>query len=137
MASTDQLRHHMIERAVHRPPSGHDNTIALWETLADALSAIIGERAFAALYARSLHATARRFEWLAPHAPGARADHFRLLAAVLRLRAPADAQTASAALLNTFIDTLIALIGDLLTNSILRTAWGDDVGNQAATEHRP
>ena len=35
-----------------------------------------------------------------------------------------------------FIDTLIILIGELLTNSILRTAWGDDVVNDAGTEHR-
>ncbi len=108
----------------------------LWERLATELSPIIGERGFASLYARSLHRAGLEFPWLAPHPPEAPADAFKLLASNLKECAPAEAQAASAALLIIFTDTLILLIGELLTNSILRKAWGDDVVNNAGTEHR-
>lgn len=127
----------MIERAVRRLPQLHaDVSVMLWEALAAELTVIIGERGFASLYSRSLYQAGARFAWLAPHPPKAAADAFRLLASSLNLRAPAEAQAANGALLNIFIDTLIKLIGELLTNSILRTAWGEDVVNDAGTEHR-
>jgi hypothetical protein len=127
----------MIEQAVRRRSGAHaDISILLWESLAAELRVIIGERGFESLYARSLFRASTTIAWLAPHPPQACADAFRLLAARLTAREPADAQTASAVLLNIFTDTLILLIGELLTNSILRKAWGDDVVNHAATEHR-
>ena len=128
----------MIERAVHRLPQAHaEVSVMLWEGLAAELMVIIGESGFASLYSRSLYKAGVQFAWLVPHPPKAAGDAFELLASSLRMRAPAEAQAANGALLNIFIDTLIKLIGELLTNSILRTAWGDDVVNDAGTEHRP
>jgi hypothetical protein len=127
----------MIEQAVRRMPDAQaDASVSLWQSLATELRVIIGERGFESLYARSLYRAGAAFPWLAPHPPQATGDAFKLLALRLKGRDPAEAQAASAALLNIFTDTLILLIGELLTNSILRKAWGDDVVNDAGTEHR-
>lgn len=135
MAMTDQQRHRMIERAVRPLSQVHaDTSIVLWERLATELTVIIGERGFSSLYAGSLNQAALQYAWLAPH-PLASPDAFILLASSLTARAPAEAQAASGAMLNIFIDTLIILIGELVTISILRAAWGDDVVNIAGTEH--
>jgi hypothetical protein len=137
MATTEQQRHRMIERAVlRRPDTQADISIGMWESLATELRTIIGERGFELLYARSLERAGAQFPWLAPHPPQAAGDAFALLTASLNARAPAEAHAASAAFLNVFTDTLILLIGELLTNSLLRKAWGDDVVNNAGTEHR-
>jgi hypothetical protein len=137
MAISDQQRHQMIERAVRSQPKAQANvSVVLWERLAAELTVIIGERGFASLYSRSLNQAGAEFAWLEPHPPKASADAFALLASILKTRAQAEAQAANSAVLNIFIDTLIILIGELVTNSILRTAWGDDVVNAAGTEHR-
>ena len=139
MAMTDQQRHRMIERAVRpqsQAPAQADASIVLWERLAAELTVIIGERGFSSLYARSLNQAALQYALLAPHPPTAASDAFILLTSSLTARAPEEAQAASGAMLNNFIDTLIILIGELVTNSILRAAWGDDVVNTAGTEHR-
>jgi hypothetical protein len=137
MATPVQQRHAMIEQAVRRLPDAHaDTSIALWHSLAAELSVIIGDRGFESLYARSLHRAGTAYPWLEPHPAQASEHAFELLAARLHGRAPAEAHAASAALLIIFIDTLILLIGDLLTNTILRTAWGDHIVEGAGTEHR-
>jgi hypothetical protein len=137
MASFDQQRHRMIERAVRAPPKGGaDIGIILWERLAAELTVIIGDRGFASLYSRSINDAGAEFAWLEPQSRRPPFNAFKLLASVLETRAPAEAQAANAAVLNIFIDTLIVLIGELVTNSILREAWGDDVVNDAGTEHR-
>ena len=137
MAIADQQRHQMIERAVRPLPQEHaDASVVLWESLAAELTGIIGERGFCSLYSRTLNQAAVRFAWLAPHPPMALSDAFRLLASRLTTRAPAEAHAANSDMLNIFIDTLILLIGELVTNNILRSAWGDDVVNDAGTEHR-
>ena len=137
MATPDQQRHRMIEQAVRRLPSAHANaSILLWQGLAAELRVIIGDRGFESLYARSLYRASLAYPWLEPHPPQAAADAFKRLAARLQAHEAAEAQAASAALLNIFTDTLILLIGDLLTNTILRTAWGDDIVNGAGTEHQ-
>ena len=47
-----------------------------------------------------------------------------------------QASEASITLLITFIDILILLIGDLLTTTILRSAWGDDALDTDVKESR-
>lgn len=130
----------MIDKAVRRRPEAHvDGSIELWESLAAELRVIIGDRGFESLYARSLHKAGAAYPWLAPdpqHPPQAAAAALALLAARLNEREPHEAQAASAAMLNIFTDTLILLIGELLTTTILRQAWGDIVGSGAASEHR-
>jgi hypothetical protein len=133
-----RLRHRMIERAVFRPSvTPAETSVLLWESLAAELMLIIGERGFASLYARSLHQTCAQFPWLALSAPRAPREVFSALASSLNARDPQEALAASAALLSIFTDTLILLIGELLTNNLLRKAWGDAVVNDAGAEHRP
>ncbi|MDB5906967.1 MAG: hypothetical protein JWP34_1081 [Massilia sp.] len=135
MASPDQQRHDMIEQAVLRLSAAPlDASILLWEALAAELIPVIGERGFASLYSRSLFRACTKFPWLA----GERAsdETFPMLAARLVPNDPAEAANACAGLLIIFTDTLILLIGELLTNSILSQAWGDDLVNIAGTEHR-
>jgi hypothetical protein len=127
----------MIEQAVrHRPEAPGAASVLLWAGLATELSLIIGARGFESLFSRSLILAGAKFPWLLQRPQQAAGDPFELLASSLHARDPAEAQAASAALLNIFTDTLILLIGELLTNSILHKAWGDALVPNAGTEHR-
>ena len=128
MATHDDQRHRMIKRAVmQRPEAIVDVTIHLWQRLASELISIIGEGGFQSLYSRGVHLTRVTFPWIVPsHSSQPTDSAFAGLKICLAGRDFKEASEASAALLNTFIDILIALIGELLTTSILRSAWGDD-----------
>ncbi|MFA9218755.1 MAG: hypothetical protein ACEQSK_16855 [Sphingomonadaceae bacterium] len=129
--TTNDERHLMIARHVMRhPQSMRADTIVLWERLAGELCAIIGQSGFETLYARSVHVVRIQYPWLALGSD----PRFE------RLRASLDGQTlelagqASIALLTTFTDTLIQLIGASLTTAILQSAWGQDTADTAAEE---
>lgn len=113
---------------MQRPEAIVDVSIHLWETLAHELVSIIGEGGFQSLYKRSLHLTAATFPWMTscfsskPNDAG-----FVELKKCLAEQDSTNAGEASTALLITFIDILVLLIGELLTSSILRLAWDDDV----------
>ena len=128
MTTIDPQRHQMIKGAVmQRPEAIADVSIYLWEQLAHELISIIGEGGFQSLFKRSLHLTSATFPWMKISTPlsqnGAR---FAGLKNCLEGQNSAEAGEASTALLITFIDILALLIGELLTSSILRLAWGDD-----------
>jgi hypothetical protein len=128
MATNDE-RHQMIERNVTRSPQTlRADTVVLWERLAGQLSGIIGQSGFDTLYARSVHVVRAAHPWL-QEGPDPRFDQ---LAASLAGRDPASAGAASTALLITFTDTLVHLIGASLTTAILRSAWGHDTADTAA-----
>ena len=129
-ASIDLQRHAMIERAVLVLGKRGESSLILWTGMAAALSKIIGDLGFESLFFRSLHELETRHPWLgADHLPDTSSiDH---LAALLATRACEEAEAASTALLIIFADTLNLLIGEFVTNRILRSAWGtlavDDV----------
>lgn len=127
--------HRMIRIAVSRDPARVPETsAALWRDLARHLTAIIGERGFDALYARSLHQVGATYPWLTgPGQEDGKASFSQLRQRLQEQAMPAAGQ-ASIALLCTFIDTLTLLIGELVTSSILRAAWGDDTVNPAVSE---
>lgn len=112
---------------MQRPEAIADVSIHLWEKLAYQLISIIGEGGFQSLFKRSLHLTCVNFPWLETDPPllhnGSRFADFKNC---LEGQNPAEAGEASTALLITFIDILTLLIGELMTSSILRLAWGDD-----------
>ncbi|MDO9422481.1 MAG: hypothetical protein Q7T66_17610 [Herminiimonas sp.] len=112
---------------MQRPEAVIETSIQLWEKLARELISIIGEGGFHSLYKRSLHLTGATFPWMAPDStlPQNSSD-FVDLKKCLAGQDAANAGEASAALLIIFIDILALLIGELLTSSILRSAWGDD-----------
>ena len=126
------LRHQIIESLTAPPP---DKTapvaVILWEQLATQIVAIIGVGGFNSLYARSLFLTQSRFPWLTGCELPCPADQrFTALKNALDAQAPGDAVEANKRLLCTFTDILAALIGEELTSSILRSAWGDHAPGQ-------
>jgi hypothetical protein len=140
MVTSTEQRHQLIARAVlRRPDDAPDAGVAAvsaqrWRQLARQLCPIIGDGGFMALYMRNLHVMRRQYSWLPQHEALPTGAAFAALEQALQECDPAAAASASTALLCTFIDTLILLIGELLTTSILREAWGDDVENPAGTE---
>lgn len=139
MVTSTEQRHQLIARAVsHGPAGAADTSVAAisalrWRQLARQLCPIIGDGGFMALYLRSLHVARNQHNCLPQHDAIPVDAAFAALEQALR-ECPAAASSASMALLCTLIDTLISLIGELLTTSILREAWGDDVENHAGTE---
>lgn len=132
MATYDE-RHQMIERNVmRRPETATADAVALWERLAVELIAIIGRSGFDTLYARSLHLVRARHAWLEQ---GDDPD-FQRLKASLESQEPATAAAAGIALLTTFTDTLMQLIGEPLTTAILKSAWNQDTAHNAAKENQ-
>jgi hypothetical protein len=126
----------MIRRALLQWPDAiPDGTVDLWERLAFVLVSIIGEGGFQSLYSRSVHLANAKFPWLQPSLPSQPADsRFSSLKASLEGQDSTVASEASVALLITFIDILTLLIGEQLTTSILRSAWGDDAVAMAEKE---
>lgn len=107
-------------------PRRHDDlyqTISNWERLSTQLSAILGKRGSYLLYARSVHQARARFPWLNEASAHSFKASLQQLSADLAARDAAEAYAASAALLAIFTDTLIVLIGELMTASILQRAW--------------
>ena len=120
---------------MQRPDALVRVTLDLWLGLATELTSIIGEGGFQSLYERSMHLVHGRFPWMAAsHSPASTDSAFAELKICLEGRDFTEASEASVALLNTFIDILIVLIGELLTTSILRSAWGDDAVEKAGKD---
>lgn len=136
MRRIDVLRHQLIYKLLTRRPEAiSEVSVALWEKLAAQLISIIGEGGFDSLYARSLHLCSARFPWLIPDQPSPQAQsRFLDLSAGFVEREVDAATDASVALLSTFVDILAMLIGELLTSSILQSAWGDEVLDTAAKD---
>lgn len=136
MATIDDQRHRMIRTVImRRPDAVGDVSLRLWECLASELTSIIGDGGFQSLYARSIHLARAQFSFIPLSEPTLSiACVFANLKKCLEERDLDVACEASITLLNIFIDILILLIGELLTTSILRSAWGDDAMNIAGTE---
>jgi hypothetical protein len=120
------LRHQMIN-GVMAEHTDVDAAIHLWEKIATQIIAIIGEGGFNSLYARSVFLTRSTFPWLAAGPLPPQADElFAGLKTSLEGQTQAQAVKASSFLLITFTDILASLIGEGLTTSILRLAWGSE-----------
>jgi len=116
-------RHVLRARAMRTLNRRHQSSLVLWQALSLALGKIIGEQGFESLFFRCVYQCEVDCPWLAATVdPSVKAvDH---LAVCLATRDPAEAEQASLDLLNLFTDTLILLIGELVTNRILLAAWG-------------
>jgi hypothetical protein len=121
-------RHKLRASAMRTLNRRQQSSLVLWQSLALALGKIIGELGFESLFFRCVYQSQARYPWLASNGDAKAIDH---LAACLATRDPAQAEQASLELLSLFTDTLILLIGELVTNRILLAAWGtlavDDV----------
>lgn len=120
-------RHQIIDGlTASHPDKAAEAALVLWEQLATEIVAIIGVSGFNSLYARSLFLTQNSFPWLVRGTPSQLVDErFVQLQKNLDSQPPGAAIAANNHLLRTFTDILADLIGEELTSSILRSAWGD------------
>ncbi|WP_395400520.1 hypothetical protein ACHMW6_23950 [Pseudoduganella sp. UC29_106] len=135
---TEEERHCIAVRAIRGSEGGVPvASVALWECLRSELSKIVGDKGFQSLYARCLHQASSRFPWLENQSsPSADSDFLQLLLRSLQSQSNDEAEAASADFFNTFIDTLILLIGEHLAMNILGKAWGEHIANYQGTECR-
>jgi hypothetical protein len=99
--------------------------LAEWQRVETALSPVIGRGGVAALFRRSLFLARAAHPWLPEdHAGALDPVEFTGLQAALALRPAADASAADKSLQRTFQELLASLIGDSLTERLLRPAPG-------------
>lgn len=109
-----------------------------WSAMDAALTPIIGQRGFAALYKRSLQLTHAQFPWLASLQESASpVPDFSPLRATLADQAGPTSVAASVALLETFYDLLTHLIGRSLTDRLLRSVWDTPTSGHPAQDTSP
>ena len=114
-----------------------DATVAIWHGVDSGLSPIIGPRAIAALFQRSLFLTRREHLWLATVVESAAwPAQLDALYAALSKQSGDAAATASGALLRAFSDLLGTLIGVSLTERLLASIR-DHLSGHAAQDASP
>jgi len=136
MELSDTTRHQIIESLMTQ----HTENVAsaaidLWELMATQIISIVGAGGFSSLYMRSLFLVRPTFPWLADCSLSPQADvRFANLRICFEGQTPVQASAANSLLLIKFTDILASLIGEGLTTSILRSAWGNDAPNRAGKE---
>lgn len=112
--------------------------VTTWSAMDEALSPIIGQRGFAALYKRSLQLTRVGFPCLATVQDSVlQTAEFSVLHAVLAQQDSATAAAASAALLANFHELLTKLIGPSLTDRLLRPVCDTTSSGRPAQDTSP
>ncbi|MBW6493151.1 MAG: hypothetical protein K0B16_01095 [Burkholderiaceae bacterium] len=101
-----------------------DEVAAILDAINAALTPIIGQRGVAAIYTRSLHLAVSSLPWLKTGQEGIQTVmDLTALKSVLAQQSRADAAVGGKAVLQTFFDILVGLIGPSLTEQLLRPAW--------------
>lgn len=138
MTKAESELHRVIRAKLsQRPDVCAEVTQQLWQSLAAQLVLIIGDAGFKSLLHRSLHLCGEQFPWLLPVNTSLQRDAvFLELSTRLAAQDVLQSMEASIRLLQLFIDILTVLIGDSLTTGIVRSAWGDDAFDLAATEFK-
>jgi len=131
MATIDEQRHQMIRRiGMRRHEATTADMILLWERLACELAAVVGHADFYTLYSRAAYLVSIEHANL----PTTAGTDFAVLRDYLLLQTPGQAAEINITLLTIFIDTLIRLIGEPLTTTILHSAWDTDAIATAGKE---
>jgi hypothetical protein len=106
-----------------------------FQNIDQALSPVVGQRGMAALYKRSLHLSRPLHAWLPVVAEGADVDRdLEALTAALAAQTSMDAALAGTQLLKTFRALLANLIGDSLTERLLRPVWATFLSGPSARD---
>lgn len=136
METDNFLRHQIIKNlTAQHTENVADAAITLWGQMATQIISLVGEGGFNSLYARSVFITQSTFPWLSASSLSPRSDHqFTELKTSLEGQSIAQASEANSLLLITFTDILVSLIGEQLTTTILRSAWGNDASNMIDDE---
>ena len=99
---------------------------ATWQDIDAALASIIGSRGVAALYKRSLYVAASAHPWLASaHGQTESAIDLAALKSTVSQQSSAAAALGCKTLFQTFHQLLGSLVGDSLTERLLRSVWTD------------
>jgi uncharacterized damage-inducible protein DinB len=134
-------RHRLID-AVLSPVAGGDSRavgVAIRAALASfstELAELIGQRGVRSLYDRSLHLARARYAWLEPIAGAPSDEPFADVQGRLTERSVDEALEAGAALLVEFTSLLAVLIGEALTERLMRKAWDQDAQAYPSSENR-
>jgi hypothetical protein len=107
-----------------------DATVGALRLLYAELGLLVGTQATGALCARSVHLTRSSFQWLSQTAVEPPGGLFTILQNDLSARDAAEARKAGEALLLTFADLLVSLIGEPLTHRLLRSAWSTPAADE-------
>ena len=134
METSDLLRYQIIKSVIAQHPE-KGVAINLWERLASHIIDIVGESGFQSLYKRSIFLTQPRFPWLAAEPLLPQTDYrFAELKTSFEAKTFAQASEANTLLLLNFTGILASIIGEQLTITILRSAWGIEAANGVSKE---
>ena len=112
-----------------------DAAATTWLGIDVALAPIIGQRGVAALYKRSLHLNRPAYPYLAQAFESVQATlNVTPLKAVLGHQTAGEAAAVGGATLQTFHELLTHLIGDSLTERLLRSVWATFLSGEAARD---
>ncbi|MEJ7688094.1 MAG: hypothetical protein WKG52_14530 [Variovorax sp.] len=135
------MRHEIIQQflAAETAIGAHESTIAdvivrALRLLLAELQPLVGAQASRALYARSIHLTRPSCDWPSRPADLPASELLAFLQGDLAPRPVADARRAGEALLLTFVDLLISMIGEPLTYRLLRSAWDNPAADKPFQE---
>ncbi len=136
--------HGITATLAHRAGTGADAAhiadavVSMWQEIDAALAPIIGQRGVAMLYKRSLYLIGPAHPWLAGTYAGVQAaTDLVALKAVLAQQSSANAAAAGVAVLQTFYELLVSLIGPSLTERLLCSVWGNSLSGPPAQDPSP
>jgi hypothetical protein len=136
MENNCSLRHNIIKnRIAMTSEKVMDAALKLWEQMAAEIISIVGESGFNSLYSRSIFLSQSTYPWLVASSESLRIDQrLAILIMSFEVQTPNQASDANSLLLVTFTDILASLIGEKLTTTILRSAWGKEASEGAGKE---
>lgn len=133
-----------IEAALTNPQDPHapgrsaaeiaDTAVLTWHAVHATLTPVIGARGVHALYRRTLYVTRDDHPWLDRARVAAEPDDFTDLRTALAQQTSAVAADGHSALLRHFLELLKSLIGESLTERLLRSVWTSLPGGDAARD---
>ena len=138
MNVTTEDRKQMISRLLIGKPGGiadatalSEQVLWLWERIAFHLTPLIGVTGFQTLYARAVHLASPHCPGMTTCAPGQPIDTlFQTFKQDLCALDHCAAERCGNILLTTFTDLVESMIGEVLMEQILRSAWiGPERGN--------
>ncbi len=125
-------------REAEDPAQIAESIAAALQQINAALTPIIGQRGVAAVYTRSLHLTVAHHPWMSASQEGTQAVMDpTALKSVLAQQSRTDAAAGGRAVLQTFHNILVGLIGPSLTAQLLRPVLENSLGASLAQDMSP
>lgn len=126
MASKNELLLTLMERVDTSSEAAALRDVGVvWMALLGKFSPLLGPASVHVLFIRSIDLNRAAFPWLPPIPPSSvGALHFSAFEAVLKTRPADDVVNATRAMLETYLDLLVTLIGSKLTAQFVDSAVG-------------